>query len=116
MSVPTREEPHDDEGTNADEGSGTVPRSKALALLASDTGAELLRAAGDPGTARELSDRSGVPLSTVYRETSKLVEAGLLDETVRVDPENGRHASVYERAVDSLSVSVTDEGIDVRPE
>ncbi|SDX76340.1 winged helix-turn-helix domain-containing protein [Halobellus clavatus] len=92
----------------------TLPRSEALTLLANDTGVQLLRAAGRPGTACELRDRSGVPLSTVYRETSKLVEAGLLEETVRIDAENGRHTSVYERAVDSLSVSITDDGVEVR--
>ncbi|MFD1685282.1 helix-turn-helix domain-containing protein [Halobellus litoreus] len=94
----------------------SLPRSDALTLLASDSGAELLQAAGRPGTACELRDRSGIPLSTVYREAHKLVEAGLLEERVRVDAENGRHASVYERAVESLTVSITDEGVEVRPE
>jgi DNA-binding transcriptional ArsR family regulator len=93
-----------------------LPRSEALTLLASDTGVKLLQAAERPGTACELRDRSGVPLSTVYRETRKLVEAGLLEETVRVDVDDGRHASVYERAVESLTVSITDEGVEVRPE
>ncbi|MGQ4556384.1 helix-turn-helix domain-containing protein [Halobellus sp. GM3] len=110
MSTPDRE-PRRVDGRES-----TLPRSDALTLLASDTGIELLQAAGRPGTACELRDRSGVPLSTVYREASKLVEAGLLEETVRVDVDNGRHASVYERAVDSLTVSITDDGVDIRAE
>jgi DNA-binding transcriptional ArsR family regulator len=105
-----------EEERRSDEAEQTLPRSAVLKLLASDTGVALLRSAGSPATACELRDRSSVPLSTVYRETSKLVEAGLLEETVRVDVENGRHASVYERAVESLRVSVTDDGVDVIPE
>ncbi|MDQ2055444.1 MULTISPECIES: winged helix-turn-helix domain-containing protein [Halobellus] len=108
MSAPDGEQRRGEGGAET-----TLPRSKALTLLASDTGVALLRAAGRPATACELSDRSGVPLSTVYRETSKLVDAGLLEETVRVDVENGRHASVYERSIESLTVSVTDDGVDV---
>ncbi|RLM56646.1 ArsR family transcriptional regulator [Halobellus sp. Atlit-31R] len=111
MSAPDGQQRRGDDGAET-----ALPRSEALTLLASDSGVALLRAAGRPGTACELSKRSGVPLSTVYREASKLVDAGLLEETVRVDVENGRHASVYERAVDSLTVSVTDDGVDVTPD
>jgi DNA-binding transcriptional ArsR family regulator len=83
----------------------------SLSLVASETGGALLCAATEPGTAKELSRRADVPLSTVYRETGRLVDAGLLTETCRMDPDDGRHVSVYERAFETIEVSVGDEGV-----
>ncbi|MFB6223777.1 MAG: helix-turn-helix domain-containing protein [Haloarcula sp.] len=48
----------------------------------------------EPLTASEISDRSGVPLSTTYRKLELLTESSLLHEGVEVRSD-GQHASRY---------------------
>jgi DNA-binding transcriptional ArsR family regulator len=106
----------DSDSTNTADAPSTEGASDELAidslsLVASETGGALLCAATEPGTAKELSRRADVPLSTVYRETGRLVEAGLLTETCRIDPNDGRHVNVYERAFETIEVSVENDGV-----
>lgn len=74
-----------------------------------DCRALLEAATGRARTAGELIEVSGVPRSTTYRKLDQLVEAGLLEERVRVSPE-GSHASEYRRTVDDVVVSITETG------
>lgn len=48
----------------------------------------------EPMTASEISDESGVPLSTTYRKLELLTESSLLHEGVEVRAD-GQHASRY---------------------
>lgn len=73
----------------------------------------------EPMTASEISDVSGVPLSTTYRKLELLDEASLLSESTEIRSD-GRHTSRY--AVDFEEVRVVlddDQAFDLgiaRPE
>jgi predicted transcriptional regulator len=45
--------------------------------------------------------------STLYRQLGELLEAGLVEKTVRLD-RGGHHAVQYGRAVSDISVSLDD--------
>lgn len=62
-----------------------------------------------PMTVRELSDRCGVPNSTLYRKLELLTDAGLMAEMVRVSPA-GTHASQYRRAFEDVTISLSSTG------
>ncbi len=55
---------------------------------------KIVRVLEEPMTADEISDRSGVPLSTTYRKLDLLTEASLLEEGTEIRPD-GQHASRY---------------------
>jgi DNA-binding transcriptional ArsR family regulator len=66
----------------------------------------MLDATGEQAlSARELSERCDLPLSTTYRKLDRLTEAGLLAERTRVS-EDGRHASEYVRRVRGVRLSL----------
>lgn len=73
----------------------------------------LTAAAAEPRTVCELADRSGVPKSTVYRKVGDLVEAGLLDEGVRLDGDGG-NPSEYRLNPTTVRIDFTEPGVDVR--
>jgi len=79
------------------------------ALEDPDCRALLEAATGSARTAGELIELSGVPRSTTYRKLDQLVEAGLLEERVRISAE-GAHASEYRRTVDDVVVSISESG------
>lgn len=114
-----------------------VPGSTALAgsadaatdrvVLHADTAVDdLLTALDDPGcrailgatgeealSARELSERCDLPLSTTYRKLDRLTDLGLLSERTRVRP-SGRHANEYARRVASVQVSLDTGRLELR--
>ena len=57
----------------------------------------------EPMTASEISDESGVPLSTTYRKLERLDDASLLSESTEIRSD-GRHTSRY--AVDFDEVRI----------
>lgn len=74
-----------------------------------DCRALLEAATGTARTAGELIELSGVPRSTTYRKLDRLVEAGLLEERVRISAD-GAHASEYTRTVGDIVVSISATG------
>ena len=62
----------------------------------------------EPLTASEISDRSGVPLSTTYRKLELLTEASLLHEGVEVRPD-GQHASRYSVSFEDVVISLDEQ-------
>ncbi|WP_226013200.1 winged helix-turn-helix domain-containing protein [Halomicrobium salinisoli] len=62
----------------------------------------------EPMTASEISDESGVPLSTTYRKLEQLTEASLLYEGVELRPD-GQHASRYAISFEDVVISLDDE-------
>ena len=72
----------------------------------------LLQTRNEAMSAKELSERCGISLSTVYRRTERLIEYGLLAER-RIAQPDGNHYSVYEAQLDELTVRLTDEGFEV---
>ncbi|MFB6172118.1 MAG: helix-turn-helix domain-containing protein [Haloarculaceae archaeon] len=63
----------------------------------------ILLATDEPRTARELIEQCQIPRSTVYRKLDRLTDAGLLEETVRVNA-SGNHPAAYVRRVDQLRI------------
>jgi DNA-binding transcriptional ArsR family regulator len=61
----------------------------------------------EPVTAGELSRLCGLASSTLYRQLGELLEAGLVEKTVRLD-RGGHHASQYSRTVSDVSISLED--------
>jgi DNA-binding transcriptional ArsR family regulator len=62
----------------------------------------------EPMTADEISEKTGVPLSTTYRKLDALTESGLVAEGVTLS-RDGAHASQYIVAFDGVSIKLTEE-------
>lgn len=76
----------------------------------------VLEATGEEAlSASELEERCDIPSSTVYRKVEHLSEMGLLDEQLRVR-RSGKHTREYRRRVDHVSLSIDDEGTELRVE
>ncbi|QKY18879.1 helix-turn-helix transcriptional regulator [Halolamina sp. CBA1230] len=74
----------------------------------------VLEVTGDqPLSAKEIVERCEIPSSTAYRKIDRLVEVGLLREGVRIRS-SGKHASEYRRDVETVSLSIGDDGTEVR--
>jgi len=69
---------------------------------------EIVRALSEPMTADEISEATGIPLSTTYRKLDRLTEASLLEEGVEIRPE-GQHASRYAVAFDEVVIGLSEE-------
>lgn len=72
----------------------------------------ILRATTDPMTANELTAALDTPESTLYRKLNLLVEASLVREDVRVNPDGGR-TTRYQRDVEAVTVSVDEDLFEV---
>jgi hypothetical protein len=84
-----------------------------LAALADEDCRTLLQAAdGEALSTSELSDACELPLSTTYRKVERLTEAGLFEEQLRLCS-SGKHTSEYTLAIQSVELSLSDEGIDI---
>lgn len=82
----------------------------ALSLLADPECRDILEAtAAESMSVPELVDRIDIPASTAYRKVETLVEAGLLDERARIQPER-RNPSEYR--LRGGTVTVTMDGAD----
>jgi len=62
----------------------------------------------EPMTASEISDASGIPLSTTYRKIERLEEAQLLYEGTEIRPD-GQHASTYEVSFEEVVIRLTEQ-------
>jgi len=67
----------------------------------------IVHALEEPMTADEISDRSGVPLSTTYRKLDLLTEASLLEEGTEIRPD-GQHASRYAVAFEEVVIGLAE--------
>lgn len=66
-------------------------------------------------SAKEIAERCEIPSSTAYRKIDRLVEAGLLNESIRISG-SGKHASEYSRSVDRVALSIGDTGTELQVE
>ena len=88
----------------------TADPQAVLAALEDDACRAILEATSEESlTATELSEQCDIPMSTAYRKVEKLTEAGLVDETVRINT-SGKHATEYRKGFDDVVVSVADSG------
>lgn len=84
--------------------------ASVLAAVADEDCRELLRAMDEPRTAAELSESSGVPLSTTYRKIDQLVEASLVEELIEIR-NDGRHTSRYFPDFSAIELTLSEERI-----
>lgn len=85
---------------------------RAVLHLIGDEYSQQILACGDmPLTASELAERCDLPLSTTYRKIDQLLDAGLLEESIRLSAQ-GKHSTEYRRAMDGVHVSFQG-GLDV---
>ena len=63
----------------------------------------------EPMTAREVADTTDIPLSTLYRKLDLLSEAALVAEETEIR-EDGHHTSRYRITVESVNISITEDG------
>lgn len=63
-------------------------------------------------SAKELSEKCDVDVSTIYRRVDEMVEHDLLVERTQIEAD-GSHHSVYEPNIDHLDVDIDDGIIDV---
>ena len=90
----------------------TIDPESVLQVFEDEYSQELLNLLGDdPLSCREIANQSDMSRPTVYRRINKLKDAGMLDETTRVDSE-GHHKSQYTLRDITLSVSFCD-GVEV---
>lgn len=68
--------------------------------------------AADHCTGSELVERADVSKATAYRRLDDLQDAGVVESSMRIDP-NGHHCEEYYVAVDELSISFDGDGFDV---
>lgn len=94
----------------ADTSSGDGAREDVLrALTDADSQAILESTATEPASVPELVERCDIPISTAYRKVTALVEAGLLEERIRVRPEGG-NLSEYCLRAGKITVTVDGTG------
>lgn len=60
-------------------------------------------------TASEMAARTDIPRSSLYRYLNGLVEAGLVEESIRLD-RSGGHETQYARLADGVVISMSDDG------
>ena len=98
------ERPRAEEGRS--EGDGEERADAVLDLIGQRDARRLLAYARlQPMSARELADRCGISLPTVYRRTDTLVKHDLLDEQTQID-RSGNHHRTFETSIDRISMIV----------
>lgn len=83
------------------------PEDRFSLIADDDARAILAAAAAEPVTVPELVDRCGVPTSTAYRKTRRLVDAGLLEEGIE-ERESGKNPSEYVSRIMEFVVDLHD--------
>lgn len=78
------------------------PVARALLLVASE----------GPVSVNEIADSLDVSNPTVYRRIDALIDANLLTEYQRIDPEGNQHKE-YETILDEITFSIEDQGYTV---
>lgn len=63
-------------------------------------------------TVEEIEASCDLPSSTAYRKVNALVEADLLEESLRIR-DSGAHVSTYACAVDDVTLTVGDQGVEL---
>ncbi|QRY22563.1 MULTISPECIES: helix-turn-helix domain-containing protein [unclassified Halobacterium] len=69
---------------------------------------DIIEALDEPRTAKEISDRSGVPMSTTYRKLDLLTDAALLEERA-VLQDDGHHTTEYVVAFEDVVITLDDD-------
>jgi|APHM01.1.fsa_nt_gi IclR helix-turn-helix domain. len=87
-----------------------------LDVIGNKYAAQILAAAEEPLSARELEDDFDIPIATAYRRIEELTEAGLLEEDGQILTEDRQRSNIYRRSVEELSVEFDEDGVVVSTE
>jgi DNA-binding transcriptional ArsR family regulator len=91
----------------------TVDTTEVLSLLSDEYAREVLSALSEESlSARELVDRLDMSRATVYRRLDKLESAGVLDSSMRLDPD-GHHRKCFHVVVDQMQLLLDSGGISI---
>jgi len=63
----------------------------------------------EPKTAKGIADDCAIPLSTTYRKLRLLTDASLVEERTKIST-GGKHAGVYARNFESITIDVSMDG------
>lgn len=87
-----------EEGAGEPEGNGDSRKRPGVKYVLEAIGdgrcREIIAATSTPATVAEISEETDLPRSTVYRRVRELVEAGVLEEALRLC-QDGQHSSEY---------------------
>ncbi|WP_436930652.1 ArsR/SmtB family transcription factor [Halosimplex halobium] len=84
---------------------------KALSLLSDEYARELLGVLSEESlSARELVDRLDMSRATVYRRLDRLESAGVLESSMRIDPD-GHHRKCFHVIVERMQLAFDSEGL-----
>ncbi|MFC6955016.1 winged helix-turn-helix domain-containing protein [Halorubellus litoreus] len=88
----------------------SAPPVDVLTLLAADHTQKILGHIHDsPTPARAVVEVCDASRTTVYRRLNRLVDAGLVDTRMTLDPD-GHHRTVFETTIDEITLDLTDDG------
>jgi len=94
--------------------SSSIELETVLDLLGDRTVRRILLAVIDePRSAREIADRLDVAPSTVYRHVDDLLEADLLAEQLKLDPD-GNHHRQFTTRLEHVDIDLDADGFSVR--
>ncbi|MDG5777902.1 helix-turn-helix domain-containing protein [Haloarculaceae archaeon H-GB11] len=84
---------------------------KVFTVLGNEQCRTVLKVLQDnPRTAAELATEADVPLSTLYRHLNRMLDAALIEESVRLSP-NGKHPSEYSSRISDVCLAVGDDEV-----
>jgi DNA-binding transcriptional ArsR family regulator len=105
--------------------SSTEPRTDGHTVTAQDDISSLLDALNDadarailqtiedePLSAKQLSERCELPMSTTYRKVKQLSRVGILEEKIDINHAK-KPKSRYTRCLDTLQLSITADGFEL---
>lgn len=79
-----------------------------LEALNDESCRKIVETLSEPMTAEEISEETGIPLSTTYRKLDRLTEASLLEEGVEIRPD-GQHASRYMVTFEEVLIGLSED-------
>ena len=89
---------------------------ETLELLADEYAREVLKAiTGTTRSATEIVEQCHASKVTVYRRLDRLKEAGIITETMELNPD-GHHRRAYRNRLQELSVTISPDGIRIEDE
>lgn len=95
---------------HSSERNGSEPEVESVLGVLSDPDCRrILGTLGEPRTAPSIVDACDIPRSTVYRKLDRMVEVGLVTESIRIDT-HGRNTSRYRVDVSDVNVRLTEGG------
>lgn len=89
--------------------------TEVLEILTDDASRKILAACMDDARAvKEISDQTGLPLSTTYRHVHDMVDQGVLECVRSAISPSGKRYDLYESRLSEAGLRLTSDGLDVQ--